>query len=142
MQPQQAIIFIFLRENNGKTEILFEERDFATKPHLLVPPGGTVKTEENEPLGDALVREIFEELGVIPEKYELLEIDEPLFSHSGKQLHPYVIEKWQGDIPDRVLDQGNPLRWENIRFFFESDLPITQKMATALKKKMNKKIHL
>ena len=105
-----AIVMVFYRPD--RDEVLLEERGpenhFAGK---LIFPGGSV--EENERINKlrAVQREAREEFDVRPTRILRLRMGNHFMGETGKRLWPYLIRSWDGTIPDRVIDKGNPLVW-------------------------------
>jgi 8-oxo-dGTP diphosphatase len=80
-------------------------------PNLWSFPGGHV--EKNETLDEALVRELREEVGVVPTKYTPLgSINDPN-SEVGDAItyHMYSITSWEGGEPTIVGDEHTELGW-------------------------------
>lgn len=75
--------------------------------------GGHV--EDGESPEEALIREIEEELGIVPTAYECLSIlDEPNPEKYGPgRHHIYAIRQWTG-IPANVSDEHQDLRWFDV----------------------------
>ncbi len=110
-----AVLFIFYDPKNNS--ILLEKRN---KPGSFFDgqtfyPGGSVENTElaNGNIGGALEREIREEIGVLPEVYERVPCKE-IYGETGYLLIPFLITKWQGEIPAKVLDTESQLLWLNL----------------------------
>ncbi len=128
----KVVIFIFL---NGE-KILIEKRiieNFTGEQYLI--PGGVVKQLES--LEDALKREIKEELGIIPLEFTPI----PSTNIKGlknQHLFPFLINKWTGDFPKNVLDNGNSLDWLEFDEILTTPIVPTRKIIEALKKYLSK----
>jgi 8-oxo-dGTP diphosphatase len=72
--------------------------------------GGRV--EEGESLEEALIREIREEVGVLPTKLTLVaKVREPRPDLYGDALHHvYAVTRWEGD-PANICNEHTELRW-------------------------------
>jgi 8-oxo-dGTP pyrophosphatase MutT (NUDIX family) len=117
-------VFILWDKNTGKA--LMEDRP-DLKPgsdHYWVYPGG--KVEEGESWLDAAYRECMEETGLKPIDYDFVHdpYNEPMRSRpapgtvqytkspEGWQAIGVVITAWEGDVPERTLDDHHAaLRW-------------------------------
>ena len=111
----QAVVFIFFDSENNK--VLAEKRRADAKAHpneVIFPSGKIDKTD----CGDAvkcLLRETMEEIGVVPTEYvELIGKMSVYTDRKEFVLRPFLITAWDGDIPDRVMDKGNPLIWQTL----------------------------
>ena len=64
--------------------------------------------EQSESFADALFRELFEEIGVVPLAYEqLTRVDQqPLF-----QYEIYLIRSWANSVSNRATDEHSEVRW-------------------------------
>lgn len=103
----RVVLFALVKES----KVLVEKRPvkgFAKLQYLI--PGGTINAEEN--LEDALKREMMEELGIIPLEFELL-TNEDIVGLFNNLLKPFIVRKWQGEIPKVILDKEDPypLEW-------------------------------
>jgi 8-oxo-dGTP diphosphatase len=72
--------------------------------------GGRV--EEGESLEEALIREIGEEVGVIPTRFALVaKVREPRPGLYGDALHHiYAVSRWDGE-PANICDEHTELKW-------------------------------
>lgn len=130
----RVVIFIFI---DGE-KILVEKRFLQNfkKNHYLIP-GGEIEGQF-EDLGDALQRELMEELGVKPLNYNLIPTDEEILGINGQLLTPFLINKWEGKLPKKILDKGNQLTWLKIEELLNSPFEPTRKIAEALKAYISK----
>ncbi len=129
----KVVIFIFL---DGK-KILIEKRILNKFKGLqFLIPGGIV--EELEELEDALRREVEEELGITV--LEFIPIPSSNIKGLNNQLLiPFLINKWEGNLPNVILDKGNPLEWLPINEVLKTPVKPTLEIVTALKKYLSKK---
>lgn len=128
MKKDTVVISIFI--NNGK--ILVEKRilkPFETAQYLI--PGGIV--EKGEALEDALRREILEELGVKITSFYPLPYKEKILGLNGQHLIPFIVNKWEGEISDIILDKGTPLFWIEFEEAIRSEVIPTRKIIEELK---------
>lgn len=128
MKNQTVVILIFFRE--GK--ILTEKRQmdlFKISQYLI--PGGTVELEENPE--DTVVREALEELGIKVSKFKILPHKEKIRGLKNQTLLPFIIEEWEGEFPDTILDKGTPLFWISLEEALTSKVKPTREIITALK---------
>lgn len=120
---------------NGK--VLAEKRvlkDFEGEQYLI--PGGKVKNLEN--IEEALKREVLEELGVKIIEFIPLSTDEEILGLKKQQLIPFLIQKWEGLIPESILDKGNLLEWVEIEEVLKTPVNPTREIVQALKKYLQK----
>jgi 8-oxo-dGTP diphosphatase len=82
-----------------------------TYPNLWSFPGGHV--EENETLDEALIRELREEVGVVPTRWTSLgSISDPNFRAADSvTYHMYAIAAWEGGEPTMIGDEHTELGW-------------------------------
>lgn len=135
MNKQRVVIFVFLKGN----KILIEKRtleQFKGEQYLI--PGGTVK-EDLESLEEALKREIREELGVIPLEFLPLLSDKKIKGLKGQLLAPFLINKWEGNLPQTILDKGNCLIWLEIEEVLTTPIKPTREIVAVLKKYLKTK---
>ena len=114
----EAVVFIF--PDATHTSVFMEERGpHQSQPGVRLFPGGHIEPEDAEGREDktrltALRREIMEELGVTPTTIEPLNIEPPATSPRGTILHPYIIQEFEGVLPTKIQDSGNPTVWESM----------------------------
>lgn len=131
-----AVLFLLIKDD----QILMEERSFSDpKTVHQVFLGGNVEEDEIDNLEKAFLREVNEELGLKPIDYFPIK---PLVFKSDKglptkTLAPFVVKKWEGEIPKVVLDQGNPLVWLSFKKLEESPLERIRTIAAEVKKHLN-----
>jgi 8-oxo-dGTP pyrophosphatase MutT (NUDIX family) len=76
--------------------------------------GGHV--EDGESLNDALIREVQEEVGVIPSQFRLI----ATFKERQPEIyedalhHVYAVTSWQGGDPTNICDEHAELKWFSI----------------------------
>lgn len=78
--------------------------------------------DEGENIEQALIREAREELGITPKSFKQLKAASYV-GKNGTEVIPFLIKDWEGEIPERVLDQGNPLIWVDLDELLNSPLP-------------------
>ncbi len=109
----KVVLFIFYDKNTGK--VLREKRP-ATHPHYpnqSTFPSGKIEEDEASDFLKALLRELKEEMDIVPKEFVLLQDSELIIGDEDKNiLYPYLITQWEGDIPSTIIDKGNPLIWE------------------------------
>jgi 8-oxo-dGTP pyrophosphatase MutT (NUDIX family) len=107
-QPQrEAVVFVFFKDN----KVLVEKRAKGnTFEGLKIFPSGKVEVKDID--GDldyrveALRREVWEELGVIPTKFRLI-LAKVYPREVNMLLHCFLITEWQGQIEtNRVAEKG------------------------------------
>lgn len=128
MKNQTVVILIFFKEGR----ILTEKRklDLFKTPQYLIP-GGTVKLEESPE--DAIAREAFEELGIKISKFKMLLHKEGIKGLKNQTLLPFIIEEWEGEFPNTILDKGTPLFWVSLEEALTSEVRPTREIIIALK---------
>lgn len=124
---------------NQEGKVLVEKRGIdevkVLSGHFLFPGGGV---REGETLEEALIRELEEELGIRALNYQKLE--EEILGITGKvTLKPFLITSWEGEIPEKILDEEDNLSWVELDFMLNSPLEPTRKIALALQNYLNSK---
>lgn len=123
MLKKIAIVFIFY--DKQKRLFLIERR--RKKQYLAgeeVFPGGKVNDDEIGNLNKTLKREIFEELGVVPDSHENLGVD--IIGMNGYILKPFLVTSWKGEIPKKVIDSGAVLKWVDVDDFKPTLKPVKE----------------
>lgn len=93
MHVHECVSFILIRDE----QVLLEKRadDKLSDPGLIAIPGGHIELGESQL--DALVRELKEELDVVPESHHYLcSLYHP--TEELQLIHYYVISSWHGEI--------------------------------------------
>lgn len=87
----KSAVAIILVEEQGKQCIIFEERAHFLKkqPGDICLPGG--KVEKGEAPRETVIREIFEELGIINENIEVIEAMDYYISPYNSIIYPFII---------------------------------------------------
>lgn len=100
---------LFVRD--GKVLLARRSPRRSAYPGLWSFPGGHV--EQGEALVEALVREIHEEVGVVPTSYSLLAaIADPNASNSDPATyHMYLVTAWERGEPALLGDEHTELQW-------------------------------
>jgi 8-oxo-dGTP pyrophosphatase MutT (NUDIX family) len=91
-------------------KILLEKRakDKACDPDITAIPGGHMEAEESQP--QTLIREVAEELNVVPEQYyHLCSLYHP--TSELQLLHYYVVTRWQGNI---ISLEADAVYWSDL----------------------------
>jgi 8-oxo-dGTP diphosphatase len=100
MRVHECVCFMFI---DGDT-VLLEKRtkDKACDPDIIAIPGGHMELGESQQ--QTLVREVIEELNVVPERYHYLcSLYHP--TSELQLLHYYVVTQWRGDIAPSEADE-------------------------------------
>jgi 8-oxo-dGTP pyrophosphatase MutT (NUDIX family) len=103
----QVRIVAGLLRRRGKVLLGHRHPDRLDHPNVWDLPGGHV--EADEAIGDALRRELSEELGI-----ELLfPPGEPwmTLSDGSAELDVFIVDDWQGEPSNRAEDEHDLLRW-------------------------------
>lgn len=130
MASKSRVVLFALVKNN---RVLVEKRPIkGFSKHQYLIPGGTINKKEN--LDQALKREMAEELGVIPIEYKIL-TERNLPGLFDNILKPFIVSKWQGKIPEFILDKedSHPLQWVNLEKALKLSPKPTMKIFEALK---------
>lgn len=120
---KKAIVyFIYDRTINS---VLVENRtqEQSLSGHKLFP-GGKVDDCELDDLSLTLFREVKEELGV--DILDFVGIDNPVMGVNDFILYPFMVTRWKGKIPEKVLDKGSKLEWVNLEMFNSDIKPVAE----------------
>lgn len=122
MTKKAVVYFIYDRKINS---VLVENRtpEQSLAGHQLFPGGKVDKSELNN-LSLTLFREVKEELGI--DILDFVSIDRPVVGVGGFTLYPFIITKWNGSIPEKVLDKGSVLEWIGINNFGSDIRPVQE----------------
>lgn len=116
----ECVAFILIKNN----QILLEKRKTTNlvDPGLVAIPGG--HCEANESLEDTLFREIKEELGITPLRFNYLctLIHQ---SQETEKINYFVVSKWDGDIQNNEADA---IFWIDFKESYKIDIE-TDKVA-------------
>lgn len=110
----EIVAFVFLERVGPHARVLMAWRPDPPFNGAYSFPGGKLK--EGEQIGEALYREVEEELGVKPVRIFTLS----LLGYNGFTIHPFVITKWEGEIPFSTLDASHRLEWRYLSDALES----------------------
>ncbi len=132
MNQKQIVLFSLFKDG----QVLIEKRPL-TGHHgnQLLIPGGSVKEKEAEKLEDALKRELMEELGITPLEFIRLKCED-IYTYKGVVMIPFLVNRWEGEIPSIGLDPEDPypLEWVSLEVILNSPINSTKKVACALQK--------
>lgn len=106
----RVVLFVLIKEK----KLLLEKRPIhGFLQHQYLIPGGAIN--QFEELEEALKREMREELGIVPTKFELL-TNEDIPGLNNNILKPFVVTSWEGSVPKYILDKEDPfpLIWVDI----------------------------
>lgn len=135
IKPKPQVVIFALIKNH---KILVEKRPVpGFLDHQYLIPGGAINPKED--LEQALKREALEELGIIPTEFTLL-TEENIIGIFDNILKPFVITKWQGEIPQVNLDKEDayPLEWIEIKEALNIPIESTKIIVAALKSYLEK----
>ncbi len=126
---KKAIVyFIYDRATNS---VLVENRTLEQSlAGQKLFPGGKVDNNELSNYSVTLYREVKEELGI--EILDFVYVDQPVVGVDNFTLYPFIITKWEGNIPEKVLDKGSVLEWVRIDDF-SSDIKPVQELYKIIK---------
>lgn len=99
-----------LADAEGRVLLGFRAEHKASYPLFWDLFGGHV--EEGEPIEQALVREFFEELGIVVTRFRPLAVtvEQNPAVNGDKTYHTFVIEAWKGK-PENVSDEHTVIEW-------------------------------
>lgn len=134
-KPTYVVLLIF----TDSKKVFIEKRaiDGFHKDQYLFP-GGIVERAELNNLEITLKREAKEELGIKPLNFVAISNNEEIFGLGGVKLKPFVITRWEGNLPRKIIDQGNPTTWVEIEEVLNCSFEPSRKVAAALKKYLQK----
>ena len=91
-------------------------------PDVWDLPGGHLEASESP--DDALIRELGEELGIVPTRFVPLGIFDELNpgKYGAHQYHVYVVTEWSGPIVNRQLHEHSEIRWVPLETAHQLDL--------------------
>jgi 8-oxo-dGTP pyrophosphatase MutT (NUDIX family) len=125
-----GVVFCLVRDGKILLEQCPKKRRVLGVGEWFVP-GGKIKSGEGP--AQAMLREMREELGVVPTTWEQLPVIEGSPVPPGPKgtflMRPYLISQWAGDVPSATLDGDVPLRWTPIEEAIRSDVPQVRAMA-------------
>lgn len=139
MKKSRLTYVVLLIFTDGK-KIFIEKRainGFPKDQYLF--PGGVVEQAELNNLEVTLKREAMEELGVKPLDFVALSNNGEIFGLGGVKLKPFVITRWEGNLPQTIIDEGNPTIWVEIDEVLNCSFEPSRKVAKALKKHLSRK---
>jgi 8-oxo-dGTP pyrophosphatase MutT (NUDIX family) len=140
MTEKQTVVFIFY--DSKERSVLVEKRlPNSELPNSILYPGGKINETDEENIVQTLKREIKEELGVVPLEYHYLS-GPKIISETNRRLKPFLITRWAGQIPDKILDKGNSVFWEDIEVIAKSELRSMRETTMALKNFLSETVRL
>ncbi len=131
---KHAVIVILIKGNQTLLERRLPQSTFGN--HFLFPGGGIEEDEIADPV-IALKREAMEELGITPVDFFPIST---LTGELGTLLQPFVVTGWEGEVPDKILDRGNPVFWQDLETVATSPLSSVQQMVKEAKKFLSKNL--
>ena len=134
---KKVAVFIFIKDGKVLVEKrLKDEVEILNGEYIF--PGGGINSEED--LETALKREVMEELGIILYKFQNLAQDlEIIGANKDVSLHPFLIEEWENEIPEKILDEDDPLFWVDLEVMLNSKIAPTRKIAKLIEQYLKKK---
>ena len=120
MPVHECVCFVLLSDN----KVLLERREITDRigDVALNIPGGHMEAGETQ--RDTLLREVEEELGVIPISCYFL-CDQPFVAQEAQLLHYYVVTEWAGEV---LAQEAAQVEWHSI----ESQLALSAADRAAL----------
>lgn len=121
-----AIVFIFMDQDRN---VYLEQRPASgSYPEEWIFPGGKVETSDSS-FENTLIREIREETNVVPLDFQSLELPEIIYSPRGRRIYPFLITSWEGQLPEVILDNGHPTKWQPLTEAIHSPVESISKLA-------------
>lgn len=137
---KKIAVFIFVKERKVLVEKRIKDEISILEGELMFPGGG-LEDKDLDDIETALKREINEELGVIPTKFfPLKENWEILGTNKDVLLTPFIIESWENEIPEKILDEDDSLFWVDLDIMLSSKIEPTRKIAKLVKKYLEKNV--
>lgn len=129
MKTDTVVVFILIRDK----DVLVEKRPLNSHfPGEYLFPGGKVKKHELDNIEKALERELKEELGVEALDFKELITNAPIYGWDGVLIKPFIVYRWSGDLPEKILDIGNPIEWMHLDKLLFSPVEPVKKIVKAL----------
>ncbi len=126
---KQIVVFILLKEN----KLLVEKRSHGgVWEGQFLFPGGAVEHHEEGNLELALKREAKEELGIEVLAYEKVHSRKPIFGWNKVLVNIFLIKDYIGNLPQIVLDRGDPLIWVDLQIMINSPIRPVSEIAQAI----------
>lgn len=130
---KKVAVFIFIKEGKVLVEKRLKDKVTILEGEYIFPGGGFEESDLD--IKNALLREIKEELGVIPTKFFPLHEDlEIIGANKDVSLHSFIVEEWENEIPEKILDEQDPLFWVDIEIMLNSKIGPTKQIAQLIKK--------
>ncbi|MFH0937652.1 MAG: NUDIX domain-containing protein [Candidatus Daviesbacteria bacterium] len=121
-----AVVYIFMDQDRN---VYLEQRPAnSSYPEEWIFPGGKVEVTDIDRI-TSLAREIQEETNVKPLTFHPLELPEMIYSPRGRKIYPFIITKWEGQLPPYILDNGHPTKWFPIEEAINSPVKSVRKLA-------------
>lgn len=116
--PSPVRVVAGLLRRDRRVLLCHRRHDRTHYPDVWDLPGGHI--EEGEPDIDALVRELTEELGIVPE----LAGDSPWLTLTADhlQLHVFAVDRWRGEPHNVAVDEHDEIRWVTAAELADLDL--------------------
>jgi mutator protein MutT len=109
-QPARTVGALFINAN-GKVLLGLRAPSKKVWPGHWDTIGGHV--EDGESLDEALIREVQEEVGVTPIRFELIATvrERQPELHGDALHHVYAVTNWEGGEPANICDEHTELKW-------------------------------
>lgn len=113
MSVEAAVMVVYDEKAN---KVLSEQRTRPDRAYYgeKIFLSGLVEADERSDPSCTARRELKEELGIEVIDIFTLHPDGPITGGLGEKLYPFIISKWEGDIPDQVIGNNNPLVWDTL----------------------------